>query len=162
MALYQKFGEFDSFSEINELAENLFNEGDLTSISTLAKENGIPQDFADLYMYGDIPVLCDAMTAACGKLDVEAADLKIKGLLLDWVEYIKEQCAENQILAYKVRNKGKSLVGCIGVLLKEAFGNQWNVPKEIQTAAGVSASKVTFGVPDMARAKELITAYYMQ
>lgn len=27
--MFDKFGEFDSFSEINELAENLLNEGDI-------------------------------------------------------------------------------------------------------------------------------------
>lgn len=28
MGLYEKFGEFDTFQEINELADNLFNEED--------------------------------------------------------------------------------------------------------------------------------------
>ena len=161
MSLYGKFGEFDTFGEINELAENLFNEGDVASIRVLAEENGIPKDFVELYLEGEIPVLCDAMTAAVGKLDVEAADLKVKGLMLDWVEYVKVQCQENQILAYKVRSKGRSLAGCIAELLKKSFGNQWTVPKEILTEAKISASKVTFGVPDMGTAKEIITEYYM-
>lgn len=41
-----KFGEFDSFEEINELAENLFNEGDTDtdSIKVMAAENGIPEE----------------------------------------------------------------------------------------------------------------------
>ena len=84
--MFEKFGEFDSFGEINELAENLFNEGDLESIRIVAKENGIPDDFAEMYIEGDIPVLCDAMTAAVGKLDAEAADMKIQGLMLDWLD----------------------------------------------------------------------------
>lgn len=29
MGLYEKFGEFDTFQEINELADNLFNEEDI-------------------------------------------------------------------------------------------------------------------------------------
>ena len=41
--MFEKFGEFDSFSEINELAENLFNEGDTTSLKEMAAENGIPE-----------------------------------------------------------------------------------------------------------------------
>ena len=133
--MYEKFGEFDSFGDINELAENLFNEGDLDSIKLLAKENGIPEDFVEMYIEGDIPVLCDAMTAAVGKLDVEAADMKIQGLMLDWLDYIKVQCGENTILAYKVRNKGKSLAGCIGELLKYSFANQWTVPETIRKEA---------------------------
>ena len=40
--MFDKFGEMDSYKEINELAENLFNEEDMDSIRELAKENGIP------------------------------------------------------------------------------------------------------------------------
>ena len=161
MGMYEKFGEFDSFGDINELAENLFNEGDLDSIRLLAKENGIPEDFVEMYIEGDIPVLCDAMTAAVGKLDAEAADMKIQGLMLDWLDYIKVQCGENTILAYKVRNKGKSLAGCIGELMKYSFANQWPVPEMIRKEAKVTAGRVTFGVPNMAKAKEIIMDYYL-
>ena len=161
MALFATFGEFDSFEEINELAENLFNEGDVASIRVLAGENGIPEDFVGMYLEGDIPVLCDAMTAAVGKITVEAEDLKVAGLMNDWVEYVKVRCQEEAVLAYMVRRKGKSLKGCIGELLKYSFMNQWEVPKEIKEAAKVNAGKVTFGVPDMATAKTIISRYYM-
>ena len=159
--MFDKFGEFDSFGEMNELAENLFNEGDIDSIRILAKENGIPEDIAELYIDGEIPYMCDALTAAVGKIDVEAGELKIKGLMEDWAEYIKGQCMENQIIAYKVRNKGKSLSGCIAELLKYSFDNQWNVPEMIKKKANVTASRVTFGVPNMAKAKEIIMDYYL-
>lgn len=79
--MYDKFGEMSSYTEINELAENLANEGDIESLREMAKENGIPEDFVDLYLEGDIPNLCDALTAAVGKLEVEAADLKLTGLI---------------------------------------------------------------------------------
>ena len=78
--MYDKFGEMNSYKEINELAENLVNEGDTESLREMAKENGIPKDFVELYLEGDIPELCDALTAAVGKLEVEAADLKLTGL----------------------------------------------------------------------------------
>ena len=48
--MFEKFGEMDSYREINELAENLFNEGDYESIKVLAKENGIGEDFVDLFL----------------------------------------------------------------------------------------------------------------
>lgn len=159
--MFEKFGEFDSFGEMNELAENLFNEGDIDSIRILAKENGIPEDIVELYIDGEIPYMCDALTAAVGKIDVEAGELKIKGLMEDWAEYIKGQCMENQIIAYKVRNKGKSLSGCIAELLKYSFANQWDVPEMIKKEAKVTANRVTFGVPGMAKAKEIITDYYL-
>ena len=159
--MFEKFGEFDTFGEMNELAENLFNEGDIDSIRILAKENGIPEDIVELYIDGEIPYMCDALTAAVGKIDVEAGELKIKGLMEDWAEYIKGQCMENQIIAYKVRNKGKSLSGCIAELLKYSFANQWDVPEMIKKEAKVTANRVTFGIPGMAKAKEIITDYYL-
>lgn len=39
--MFDKFGEMDSADEINELAENLLNEGDIDSLEAMAKENGI-------------------------------------------------------------------------------------------------------------------------
>lgn len=160
--MYEKFGEFDSFSEINELAENLFNEGDTTSLKEMAAENGIPEDYVELYLQGDIPMLCDQLTAALGKIDVEVNDLKPKEIMEDWVEYLKGQCMENEILAEQVRKRGKSLKGCIAALLSWSFKNQQNVDKEIIKAAGVKAGCVTLGIPGMARVKKLITGYYME
>ncbi len=159
--MFDKFGEMDSFGEINELADNLFNEGDTASIKTMAKENGIDKEYVEMYLSGDIPVLCDAMTAALGKIDVEVADLKPKEIMEDWVEYLRGQCMENELLAFNVRKKGKSLKGCIAALLMWSFKNQQPIDKGIIKAAGVSAGKVTLGIPGMARAKQIITAYYM-
>lgn len=159
--MFDKFGEMDTFGEINELAENLFNEGDTASIKTMAKENGIDKEYVEMYLSGDIPVLCDAMTAALGKIDVEVEDLKPKEIMKDWVEYLRGQCMENELLAFNVRKKGKSLKGCIAALLMWSFKNQQTIDKDIIKAAGVSAGKVTLGIPGMARAKQIITDYYM-
>ena len=52
--MFEKFGEMDSYKEINELAESLFNEGDVDSLRTMAKENGIPDDFVEMYLEGMI------------------------------------------------------------------------------------------------------------
>ena len=159
--MFDKFGEMDTFGEINELAENLFNEGDTASIKTMAKENGIDKEYVEMYLSGDIPVLCDAMTAALGKIDVEVADLKPKEIMKDWVEYLRGQCMENELLAFNVRKKRKSLKGCIAALQMWSFKNQQPIDKGIIKAAGVSAGKVTLGIPGMARAKQIITDYYM-
>ena len=159
--MFDKFGEFNSFGEINELAENLFNEGDIESLKAMAKENGIQNEFVKMYLQGDIPVPCDPLTAAMGKIDVEVAELKPKEIMEDWVEYLRGQCMENEILAYQVRKKGKSLKGCIAALLKWSFSNQQQIDKDIIKAADVSAGKVTLGIPGMARAKQIIKDYYM-
>ena len=159
--MFDKFGEMSSYTEINELAANLLQEGDLDNLKELAKENGIPDDYVEMYLEETIPSLCDSASAAIGKIDMECAELKPKELMLDWVEYIKGLCMENEMIAHQVRKKGKTLQGCIAALLTYSFKNQITVSKEIIKAAGVSTSKVTFGVPGMAKAKQLIRDYYL-
>lgn len=159
--MFDKFGELNSCEEINELAENLLNEGDIDSLKVMAKENGIQEDFVEMYLQGDIPVLCDALTAALGKIDIEAAELKPKEIMEDWVEYLRGQCMEDDTLARQVRKKGKSLKGCIAALLSWSFKNQQTINEDIIKKAGVTAKKVTLGIPGMGRAKQIIKGYYM-
>ena len=159
--MFDKFGEMNSYTEINKLAANLLQDGDLDSLKELAKENGIPDDYVEMYLEETLPSLCDSTSAAIGKIDVECMKLKPKELMLDWVEYIKGLCMENEMIAHQIRKKGKTLQGCMTVLLEYSFKNQITVDKAITKAAGVSAGKVTFGVPSMAKAKELIRDYYM-
>lgn len=96
-----------------------------------------------------------------GKLEVEAADLKLMGLMKDWVEYIKGLCMENEMIAHQVRKAGKSLKGCMAVLLKYSFENRVTVDKKIVQEASIKASRVDFGVPGMAEAKKMIKDYYL-
>lgn len=159
--MFERFGEMESAKEINELAVNLFNEGDVESLRVMATENGIPEAFVDLFCAGEIPELCDPMTAALGKIEVESAEMQPKEIMEDWVEYLKSQCMENELMAYSVRKKGKSLKGCIAALLKWSFGNQIPVEKEILKAAGVTAGRVTLGIPGMGTAKRIIREYYL-
>ena len=158
--MFEKFGEFNSADEINELAQNLLKEGDKESIYALAKENGILKDYADMMVDGTFPMLCDATMAANGKIDVEAEDLKPKGIMVDWCDYIRAVCMEDGEMAENVRKKGKSLKGCFGKLLKYAFEHQEEVDKDIIKAAGVKASRVTFGMPGQKEARKLIREYY--
>lgn len=160
MAIFDKFGEFGSADEINELAKNLLTEGDKSSIGILAEENGIPLEYAQMFAGGEIPVLCDVSTAAIGKIEIEAKDLNPQDIMVDWVEYIKAVCLEDDRMAKAVRKKGKTLKGCIGKILEWAFKNQHEVDKDIIKAAGVKAGKVTLGMPGQAKARELISSYY--
>lgn len=160
--MFDRFGEFDSAKEINELAINMRKEGDQESLRLLAKENGIDLEIAEAFLDGDIDFLCDVMAAAIGKIDVEAAELKPVEIMEDWVEYVKGRCLEDDGLAVAVRKKGKSLKGAIAALLKWSFGNRRGVDKDILKAAGVNASRCELGIPGMGTAKKLITEYYMK
>ncbi len=159
--MFERFGEFDSAAEINETAVNLRKEGDTDSLKVLAEENGIDQDILEAFIDGDILYICDDMSAAIGKIEVEAKEVKCAEILGDWVEYIKAQCMEHPGVAVMVRKKGKRLEDCVAEILKWSFKHQIEVDKKIMEAAGVKAGKCTLGIPGMATAKRLITDYYM-
>lgn len=159
--MFEKFGEMNSYTEINELAKNLLAEGDIKSLKVMAAENGITSEYVEYFASGEIPQLCDALDAAVGKLDVEALEIEAEGIMVDWVDYIKGQCMENELMAHQVRRNGKSLKGCIGKLLAWGFKHQKNVDKDIIKSAGVNAGRVTFGMPGMAEAKKIIREYYL-
>lgn len=160
--MFDKFGEMNSYKEINELADNLFNEQDIDSFKEMAAENGIEECVVALYLSGDLPELCDAESAALGKIEVECKELKPKEIMQDWVEYIKAQCMAQPKIALAVRKKGKSLKGCIAALLDWSFKNQIQIDKDILKAAGVKAGRVTLGIPGMGQAKKIIKEYYLK
>ena len=159
--MYEKFGEFGSADELNELALNLRSEGDKESLMALAKENGIDSGIAEICFLGEIDFICDDTSAAIGKIDVEAKELKAQEIQQDWIEYIKAKCIEDTEIAKAVRKKGKTLTGAIAELLKWGFANQVEVDKDILKAAGVKAARVTLGIPGIGTAKILITKYYL-
>lgn len=159
--MFEKFGEMDSYEQLNELAKNLKAEGDLDSIRALAKENGLHRDIAEAFIEDEMPFLCDPMMAALGKIEVEAKELKPKEIMADWIEYLKTQCFEDDEMALAVRRKGKSMTGMIAEILKWSFGNQIPVDKEILKTAKISANRVTLGIPGMEQAKKLIRGYYL-
>ena len=158
--MFDKFGEFDSWEEINKAAEGQKEEGDEEALKELAKENGIDLEDAEDYFDGAIPELCTPMSAALGKLEIEKKDLKPKDIMEDWLNYIQQLCATDPEICRNVRKKGKSLKGCIGALLKWSFNHQQPVPNDIKKAAGVSAGKVTLGIPGIRTAHQIIKEYY--
>lgn len=167
--MFDKFGEFDSAEEINESADGLLNEGDFDNIKVLAKENGIDECYVDMLIAGDIPDLCDIATAAIGKLDVEAEELEINGVLEDWKNVIEELCLENESMQQAVRKKDKHLVECMALLLGFAFNNKVQISSEIVNITKVEHNgkeekmrgPVYLGVPNKRQVKELATTYYL-
>ena len=160
--MFDNFGEFDSWEELNRTAEGLKNEGDLDNLKVLAAENGIDEmDMVD-YVNGDMPALCTAVTAALGKLTVEKADMTIHEIVEDWISYIESELTENEQLALLVRRKGKSLIGCIGAMLKWSYAARYKVDDRIIKASGIGATGVEMGIPGMASARKIIREYYME
>lgn len=159
--MFDRFGEFDSARQINELAVNLRKEEDYDSLFVLAKENGLDESMVEMFITGDLIFLCDDMSAAIGKIEIEEKELKPVEIMADWVQYLKAKCFESEEMARAVRKKGKNLKGAIGALLTWSFKHQWPIDKDIIKAAGVTAGRCTLGIPGMARARELMTDYYL-
>lgn len=170
--MYDIFGEFDSWEEINKAAAGQKAEGDEKALMDLAKENGIDKEDAEDYYDGALAELCNPFTAATGKLKIEDAELKTKDIMEDWKNYIISICdyldpekterEQDQAMqmCIAVRKKGKTLKGCIAALLKWSFGHQQSVDGDILKEAGVKAGKVTLGIPGMAQAHKIIRDYY--
>ena len=159
--MYERFGEFNSSEELNETAVNLRKEKDIESIRVLAKENGIDEDLAEMFIAGDVLYLCDDMSAAVGKLEVERAEVMKAEIIGDWIQYIIDMCFKDEEYARKVRSKEKSLNGCIAELLKWSFKNAYPVDKKILSAAGVNNASCKLGIPGAATAKKIIRDYYL-
>ena len=159
--MFDKFGEFDSAEEINECAEGLMEEGDLENLYEMAKENGLDEEDVEDYLDGCMDTLCNPLMAALGKIDVEEKELRPQCIMVDWVNYIKTQCTQNEAMARAVRKKGKSIKNCIGAILKESFKIKMQVDKDILKAAGINAGRVELGIPGMTKVNEIIKTYYL-
>ena len=185
--MFARFGEFGSAEEINQKAKELFNAGDLDGIRALASENGIPSEYVEAYFSlwagktreGDPPVLCDALTAAVGKLDMEEQEIVMVGVMEDWLNYIQAQCMEDDKMAIAVRKKGRNLVDCLGKILLWSLTNQKKVDKSVLSSAEKLIKKqnvnlrqygmeprylqyTSIGIPNMSTARQLIREYYLQ
>lgn len=162
--MFEKYGEFGSYEEINRAAAAQLAEGDTEAIYAIAEENGLDAEDVEDFIAGDIPELATALTAAQGKLQIEAEELQPKEIMADWLDYIQIQCFEDQEMRLAVRRKGKSLKECIGKLVKWSLDHAENVDKDIIKAAGLpewAQKGCKLGIPGMGTAKQLIKEYYL-
>lgn len=162
--MFEKFGEFDSWEEINRAAAAQLAEGDPEAVRAIAEENGLDPEDAQDYLDGVVTELCNPRMAAYGKLDLEEGTITIYGITRDWISYIRMLCQEEERMALAVRKKGKSLTGCMGELLKQSLKEAKPVDPEILKASGIDSqfwNRTKLGIPDMRKAKEIIRDYYM-
>lgn len=158
--MFDKYGEFDSWEEINRAAAGQKEEGDYEALKEIAKENGIDEEDAQDYIDGVVDELCSASMAAIGKIHVEKKALGLTEIMADWADYISMQAGNDPGMALAVRKKGKSLAGAIGAVLKQSWKIKAAVPKEIMEAAGIRG-KVEMGVPGYATVAKILRDYYL-
>lgn len=146
--MFELFGEFNSADELNKAAAGQLEQGDIESLKKLAEENGIDPDMADMYIQGIMQNLCDDMTAAIGKIEIEKKNYKnqfFEHMLDDLTGYITSRCSEQEF-AKAVRRKGKSLKECLSTLENE-------VKKLLNKKNGGVANHVVF---------KIINGYYLK
>lgn len=164
--MFEKFGEFDSAEEINRAAAAQKQQGDEEALILLAQENGIDREDAEDYYDGVLKSLATPAMAAVGKLAVESKDLKLGGVLLDWVDELRTMCVEDEAFARAVRRKGRSLDGYIALTADEGYKNRTVVDrrivdktKEVKRAAGTH--EFAIGIPDKHTRRRLAAEYYL-
>lgn len=160
--MFERFGEFDSWQDLNRAAEGQKTQGDTRALADLAEENGIDMDDVEDYVNDQMESLCTPFTAAMGKLDIEEKDLKPSEIVKDWINYIRSAAADDVEMQKAIRKKGKSLIGCIASILKWSYKARYKVDERIVKESGISARvSVEAGIPGMASAKKIIRNYYL-
>lgn len=158
--MWDKFGEFDSWEEINRAAKAQLEEGDTEAVKAIAEENGLDPEDAEDFCTGAIEELTTLNLAAVGKLEVEAKDLKVTGMLEDWKNLVSQMCLENPEMALAVRKKGKNLKDCMAKIMKESSEKRARLDDRIAKAAGIP-TPVYIGTATQARIKEIAREYYL-
>ncbi len=168
--MFKKYGEFDSFEEINAKAKEFLEAEDIDAVRELAKENGLDQEDTEDYIDGAENRLCTVLMAAMGKLNVEQKNLEICGVLWDWTGYIRDLCMNNYEMAAAVRKKGKKLAECMAALIRFSFEHKVQISDKIADITRVTHNgreekmqkPLYLGVPNRADAKKIIYDYYMK
>ena len=158
--MFDKFGEFDSFEELNRAAAAQLAEGDHEAILLIAEENGIDREDAEDFIDGCTEEFVTPLMAAIGKIKVEAEELKLEGIFEDWKEVITQCCMDDLDICLAVRKKGKRMKICMGKLLKISFDTKKQVPPEICKAAGLNTN-IYMGIPNRTEVKQFVRKYYI-
>lgn len=165
--MFQKYGEFGSYEEINAMAQKLKEAGEEDSLMSLAEENGIDREDAEDFYDGAIEELTTATLAAIGKLRVEKGEYKITGILEDWVAEIEEEITGDIQMAKAVRSKGRTLAGYIAKTAEYGYANKAVVDKRIvelcpKIKKVIGSHEFAIGIPDKHQRRKLMREYYME
>lgn len=113
--MFDKFGEFNSYEELNVAAEEFLKAGDLDSVMKLAEENGIDQEDAQDYADGCLPGLSTIFTAAYGRLivqqrlDIDSKNSYVEKMPLMVINTMLQGMCTSVEVAAAVMKKGKRI-----------------------------------------------------
>ena len=163
--MWDKYGEFDSFEEINDKAKELLAAGQVEEVRVLARENGIATEIADYYITGAINFLCDSMTSAIGKMNKE-----IEGYQKRYVSNAKEvkealeMHMSQDIIKYSIHKYGVDIdINITGDDLAKAIRKKGKSLNDICKAVLTRAQKIhQEGNPASAMVVPMVINEYMK
>ncbi len=167
--MFEKFGEFDSWEEINRAAEAQKTEGDLEALRELAKENGFDVEDAEDFYNGYLDHFCMPKDTAYAKLRLEAEELGLErefAMLKEEIEMLIEKEARNddQTLALGIRRKGKRLAEYLAKVIDRGYEQAITPPKAILDKVTAVPSQyrswMKTGMPSKAERMEILREYY--
>lgn len=162
--MFDRFGEFDSWEEINRAADAQKAEGDLEALKVLAEENGFDPLDAEDFFHGCIDHFCSPIDAALGKIKAEAEEMQLKRELEMLKEELMAAVMMDQAIAAGVRKKGKRLAEYLAKVIDKGYEQAVTPPKEIlQYVKAVPAQyrhQIKTGMPDKSERKEIMRTYY--
>lgn len=156
--MFDRFGEFDSYEEINRAAAAQLTKGNTEAVLAIAEENGIDKEDAQDFIDGIVDEFCSPLMAAMGKLKIETEEEELFGEFELYQMLIQQEC-QDPFFALAVRKKGRSLTACLGKLLKTASKNRKRIPEKIAKAAGIPTNVYT-GALTKQEALQIIRDYY--
>lgn len=164
--MFDKFGEVDSYEELNRMALAQREEQDEEALKILARENGIDEEDAEDFYDGVFDELTNPKLAAIGKLKVECEFYTIKGILKDWVNEIVEDMNNDPELALAIRKKGKELAQLIANYAEYGYKNRTDVnvgivDKTVEIKKFTNGRTFSIGFPDRSTRKRMTREYYL-
>lgn len=129
MAMFEKFGEFNSVEELNMAAEGFLKEGDLESLYALAEENGIDKEDVEDYVNGDTKVFATLSMAVFGRIDVQEKEIaknedKNEKMINMVILNMTKAIMTDHDIQEGIMKKGKRITKIMELMKKEAKKHQ--------------------------------------
>ena len=165
--MWDRFGQFGSAEEINRAAAAQKEEGDEEALVALALENGLDREDAEDYMDGATNKLCTPLSAAVGKLRMEAEYLELKNELAELYEEIVTVLFSNDkrdFIVHGIMRKDRSLAGYLAKVIDKGYEKAVTPNREILDKVTAIPqqyrSQMKTGMPSKADRWAIMQEYY--
>lgn len=149
-----------TLEELNLQAAMLKGKGDLEGVIRLAEANGLTVRTAERYLMGEEPMLTTQKELAISRLLLESVDLDLRQsvVLTGILIMVNKAVREDPELQEAVISNKRSLLGCVGQVLRILNTAKCELPDEIAAVCGLTMIQ---DIPEWA-AREAIKEYYLE